>query len=152
MVLLNQDVICVNASQWYFSCKICSYNISIYNLIIYMETKQTGNSVWCETEGKCGSCEIGSILYKYIFHFNPVLHIFVSTLEKWSGQNHNKYHVSTPLLCSHHFTILLLYSHHLTILLLYSHHVSTPLLYSHHLTILLYIKWNSDMVLYKIKQ
>ena len=84
-VLVTPD--CVNASQMYYSRKLSSFNLSVYNIA----TKQTGNFIWNETEGKRGSCEIGSILYKYINSLpTHVTHICFFS-DKCSGQNHNQF-------------------------------------------------------------
>ena len=72
-----------DASPVYYSRKLNTYNLTIFD----MKTNHARNYVWDETNGKRGSCEVGSVLYKYI----ETLPSHISELElisdKCGGQN-----------------------------------------------------------------
>ena len=74
-------------SSLFYSRKLSSYNLTVYNLI----SKHANNYIWNETEGKRGSSEIGTCLYQFINaqHLNITHFIFFS--DSCGGQNRNIY-------------------------------------------------------------
>ena len=79
-----------DASPVYYSRKLNTYNLTIFD----MKTNHARNYVWDETNGKRGSCEVGSVLYRYI----ETLPSHISELElisdKCGGQNQNMFIVT----------------------------------------------------------
>lgn len=80
---------CTNVSNLYYSRKLHTYNLSVY-------TQESGNGtcfVWHEYNGKRGSNEIGSCIFKYAHSFgedSPVRELSMFS-DSCAGQNRNQF-------------------------------------------------------------
>lgn len=84
---------CSNVSNFYYSRKMATYNFTIYDQV----TSHGECFLWDETDGKRGSDEIGSALYKHLLSLpNHVKHVIYYS-DCCGGQNRNRY-VTTLLL------------------------------------------------------
>ena len=84
---------CGTVSQLYYSRKLCSYNLSVYNLA----DKRGTCYVWDETEGARGSSEIGTCIITHLKSLPPTVKHVVLYSDSCSGQNRNKYIASALL-------------------------------------------------------
>lgn len=73
--------------QLYYSRKYAVYNFTVYE----SETQNGYCYVWGEADGKRGSCEIASCLYKYLKEVdNRAVHTLLLYCDNCTGQNKNK--------------------------------------------------------------
>lgn len=74
-------------SPMYYSRKLCAYNLTIYNAA---PPNDAFCFFWTEIDGKRGSNEIGSCLYKYLHQLPPEIKEVSFFSDTCSGQNRNK--------------------------------------------------------------
>ena len=77
---------CTLVNQLYYKRKLNVHNLSVYSL---------GNQrdvcyLWNETNGKRGSCEIGTRLYLYICSLGPPINHVCLCSDRYAGQNRDK--------------------------------------------------------------
>lgn len=75
------------AGTLFYKRKLCSYNLTIYD-------QATGDgecNVWNETDGKRGSCEIGSCLWKKLVSLPAGVTKVSLTCDSCGGQNRNRF-------------------------------------------------------------
>ena len=78
---------CTMVSQLYYKRKLCVYNLSVYDL----KTKRGSCYVWNETNGKRGSCEIGSCVYRHLASLSASTKHACMYSDSCTGQNRNQY-------------------------------------------------------------
>ena len=81
------DTQCSNVSQVHYKRKLAVYNLTVYSL----GDREATCYVWDETEGRKGSCEIGTCLSRYIQSLpQDVKHVILYS-DTCGGQNRNKF-------------------------------------------------------------
>ena len=83
-----------DVSPLYYSRKLCMYNLTVHNAV---QPHQAFCYCWTEIDGKRGSCEIGTCLYKYIKQLPPEVTEVTLYSDTCGGQNRNQ-HVVAMLL------------------------------------------------------
>ena len=78
---------CTRVSQLYYKRKLSVYNLSVYSL----GNHRADCYVWNETNGKRGSCEIGTCLYLYISSLRPPVKHVCFYSDCCTGQNRNRF-------------------------------------------------------------
>ena len=79
--------LCGSVGELYYMCKLCVYNLSIYSL----KDGKSHCHVWDETQGKRGSCEMATCIYKNSVSVSSDKTIKVLTYysDNCPGQNRN---------------------------------------------------------------
>ena len=76
---------CDKVSTIYYKRKLCTYNATTFNLV----SKAGQCYIWDQSEGKRGSNEIGTSIYKYMKQFKGNRVVMFS--DTCGGQNRNQY-------------------------------------------------------------
>lgn len=84
---------CSNISSFFYSRKLSSYNLTIYD----QNTKHGECFFWEETEGKRGSDEIGTVLYKHLLSLPEEIKHVIYYSDTCGGQNRNRFVASILL-------------------------------------------------------
>ena len=78
---------CSNVSQVHYKRKLAVYNLTVYSV----GDKEATCYVWDETEGRKGSCEVGTCLIRYMKSLpQDVKHVILYS-DTCGGQNRNKF-------------------------------------------------------------
>lgn len=78
---------CSNVSQVHYKRKLAVYNLTVYSL----GDKEATCYIWDETEGRKGSCEIGTCLIRYIKSLPQDVRHLILYSDTCGGQNRNKF-------------------------------------------------------------
>ncbi len=76
-----------NASSLYYSRKLCTYNLTVADMV----KGSASNYIWDGTNGKRGSCEISTCLYKYVLSISLHITEFIFCSDTCGGQNRNQF-------------------------------------------------------------
>ena len=78
---------CSLVSQVYYKRKLAVYNLTVNSL----SDREVQCYVWDETNGKRGSCEVGTCLYRYINSLPSTISHIIFYSDTCGGQNRNQY-------------------------------------------------------------